>query len=126
MQMLIEFDADLHVDFVVSDSVAYLRNTKRLFDFIFLDGDHAMETVLSEVAMSLNVLNKEGIIVLHDYFPEGKPIWPGRAAISGPFNAVEKLRAAGAPLKVVSLGELPWETKLGSRLTSLGLLVGKR
>jgi hypothetical protein len=42
--------------------------------------------------------------------------------VPGPFQAIERLRAEGAPLKVLPLGALPWPTKLGSNMTSLALL----
>ena len=43
--------------------------------------------------------------------------------IPGPFLGTERLKAEGAKLTVLPLGELPWPTKYGSNLTSLALMV---
>jgi predicted O-methyltransferase YrrM len=122
-QMLAELNAGLDVSFVKSDSVAFLNRTDQRFDLIFLDGDHAMETVLEELPLSLRKLSPNGVILLHDYFPNGKPLWPDGSVVAGPFEATEKLRERGMKLKVVPLGGLPWATKLGSHVTSLAIAV---
>lgn len=46
-----------------------------------------------------------------------------RHAIPGPVLGVQRLLDEGAPFEVLPLGTLPWETKLGSRTTSLALLL---
>jgi predicted O-methyltransferase YrrM len=121
-QMLKELSKN--VSFVTSDSVAFLNKTILRFDLIFLDGDHSKETVLKEIPKSLTVLNKNGAILLHDYFPDGKPLWSDGSVVSGPFEAMEELRMQGARLKVIPFGALPWATKFGSHVTSLAILVG--
>jgi predicted O-methyltransferase YrrM len=122
-QMISELNKNLAVSFVISDSVAFLDRTDQRFDLIFLDGDHSMRTVLKEVSRSLRVLNTNGVILLHDYFPNQKPLWSNGSVIRGPFKATEKLRAQGAKLKVIPFGALPWATKLGSCVTSLAIAV---
>jgi predicted O-methyltransferase YrrM len=122
-QMVSKLNKNLDVSFVTSDSVAFLTETDLRFDFIFLDGDHSKETVLKEILKSLTVLNKNGVILLHDYFPGRKPLWSDGSVDAGPFEATEELRKRGAGLKVVPFGTLPWATKLGSHITSLAIVV---
>jgi predicted O-methyltransferase YrrM len=112
------------ISFVNGASLDYLAASDERFDFIFLDGDHAARTVYEEVPAALRALRPEGLILLHDYFPRLGPLWSNRAVIAGPWLATERLRAEGAAFEVLPLGELPWPTKLGSRTTSLALLVG--
>lgn len=122
-QMLTELDRSLEVSFVTSDSVAFLDRTDQRFDLVFLDGDHSTEVVLDELPRSLRILNTNGVIVLHDYFPHGKPLWSNGNVVPGPFEATEKLRAQGTRLKVIPFGTLPWATKPGSHVTSLAIAV---
>jgi hypothetical protein len=62
------------------------------------------------------------LIVLHDYFPDGRPLWPDGAVIPGPFAAVETLRSTGFAIKAIALGSLPWPTKLNTNTTSLAVI----
>jgi predicted O-methyltransferase YrrM len=110
------------VEFFAEDSLLYLARCRKRFDFISLDGEHSAGQVYREVPLALELLEDGGHILLHDYFPEGRPLWSNRRVVPGPFQAIERLRAEGAPLKVLPLGALPWPTKLGSNMTSLALL----
>ncbi len=114
------------VRFVVAGSLDFLDRCRERYDFIFLDGDHSARTVYQEIPRALRVLRRNGVILLHDYFPRNEPLWPGAGIEPGPFLAVERLRAEDPALEVLPLGELPWETKLGSRLTSLAVLTHRR
>jgi predicted O-methyltransferase YrrM len=111
------------ISFVTSDSLVYLASSSERYDLIFLDGDHAPSAVYSEIPAALSMLRSGGVILLHDYFPALEPLWPDGKVIQGPWLAVERLRSEGAKIKAIPLGELPWPTKLGSRKTSLALLV---
>ena len=111
------------VEFVTSRSLDYLANCGKKFDFIFLDGDHAAQTVYQEIPAALELLGNDGVILLHDYFPRLKPLWSDGAVIPGPFLATERLVAEGTRLAVLPLGRLPWPTKLRSNMTSLALLL---
>jgi predicted O-methyltransferase YrrM len=122
-QMLSELNESLDVRFVKSDSVAFLDRTDQRFDLIFLDGDHSTEVVLEELPRSLRILKTNGVILLHDYFPHGQPLWSNGNVVPGPFEATEKLRKQGTKLKVIPFGTLPWTTKLGSHVTSLAIVV---
>jgi predicted O-methyltransferase YrrM len=118
-QMAEELNATIEV---TDDSRHFFATTKERFDFIFLDGDHAAETAYEDIVGSLDVVNKNGLIVLHDYFPGGRPLWSDGSGLCGPFTAAEKVRAIGVAIKVIPLGSLPWPTKLGSHVTSLALI----
>jgi predicted O-methyltransferase YrrM len=121
-RMIEELNGAIETTFVTDDSRNFFANTKDSFDFIFLDGDHAAETVYEDIVGSLDVINKNGLIVLHDYFPGGRPLWSDGPGLFGPFSAAEKVRATGVAIKVIPLGSLPWPTKLGSHVTSLALI----
>ena len=111
------------VNFVTDTSLNYAANCQRTFDFIFLDGDHSAKTVYEEIPIALNLLSKNGVILLHDYFPNMNPLWSNGSVIPGPYLATERLRGEDVNVTVLPIGELPWPTKLGSRVTSLALLL---
>jgi predicted O-methyltransferase YrrM len=121
-QIAEELNATVEITFVTDDSRHFFATTKETFDFIFLDGDHAAEAAYEDIVGSLDVINKNGLIVLHDYFPGGRPLWSDGSGLCGPFTAVENVRATGVAIKVIPLGSLPWPTKLGSHVTSLALI----
>lgn len=113
------------VSFFHQGSLDYLRNCKKSYDFIFLDGDHSAYTVYQEVALALKLLNPGGTILLHDYFPGMKPFWHEKVVVPGPYIAVRRYQREGVPFEVLPLGELPWKTKSGTNYTSLALLSRK-
>lgn len=114
------------VEFITKPSLEYFAMCERKFDLIFLDGDHAAATVYREIPAALRVLNQDGVIVLHDYFPNLKPLWVDGSVVPGPFLATERFRCGGAQVVVLPLGDLPWPTKLNSNTTSLALLLKRR
>ncbi len=111
------------VTFLTRPSLEFFSTTKECYDFIFLDGDHSAKTVYQEIPAALEHLNSNGVILLHDYFPSGKPLWKGTLAIPGPWLAARRFQSEGLKFKILPLGELPWPTKLKSNVTSLALLV---
>jgi predicted O-methyltransferase YrrM len=92
------------------------------YDFIFLDGDHAAATVYVELQLALRRLRPNGMILLHDYFPDAKPLWNNNQVIHGPFLACSRMKREGAAFNIIPLGALPWPTKLGSNVTSLAII----
>jgi predicted O-methyltransferase YrrM len=112
-------------EFVARPSLEYMAGCARRFRFIFLDGDHSAQTVYREIPAALELLEGGGLILLHDYYPGLRPLWPDGVVIPGPYLAARRLSREGAHLKVLPLGRLPWPTKLGSHVTSLALLVRK-
>lgn len=111
-----------HIDFMAQDSIQFMERTDKKFDFIFLDGDHGARTVYKEVSAALRVLAPGGVILLHDFYPEGKALFPDDNIIRGPFRALTRIRRENPQIAVTPLGDLPWETKQGVKTTSLALL----
>lgn len=122
-EMINQLNCETFVKFVTDNSLNYATNCQEKFDFIFLDGSHAADIVYREIPLALKLLNKNGVILLHDYFPSMKPLWSDGSVISGPYLAIERFIKEGASLAVLELGKLPWSTKLDSNVTSLALLL---
>jgi len=112
------------VTFVTQPSLEFFPACRERFDLIFLDGSHAARTVYQEVPAALRLLNPGGLILLHDCFPDLRPLWSDGRVNPGPWLGIQRLRAEGAGLVIVPLGQLPWTTKLGTSVTSLALLAG--
>jgi predicted O-methyltransferase YrrM len=110
------------VRFEVALSLRRLARDDRRYGLIFLDGCHNADVVYQEIPLALRRLEQPGLIVLHDYFPGGRPLWPDKPVAVGPDLAVGRLIAEGADLGAVPLGSLPWPTRLGSHTTSLAVL----
>jgi predicted O-methyltransferase YrrM len=115
-------DCAEYIDFKASPSLEFMQTTPQKFDFIFLDGDHGARTVYREVAAALKILNPGGVILLHDFYPAGKALFPDDNIIRGPFRALARIERENPGISVKPLGELPWETKQGVKVTSLALL----
>ena len=114
--------ADSFTKFTTCPSVDFLNRSKNSYDFIFLDGSHTAKIVYNELPLATKLLKKNGVILLHDYFPGNKPLWEDQVVIPGPYLACEKLKKYGNKFSVVPLGELPWYTKRNSKITSLALV----
>lgn len=110
------------VRFVTASSLDFLARTDETYDLIFLDGDHTADVTYREISAALRALNPSGYILLHDYFPQLRPLWDDGYLIAGPALAARRLQSEGVPIGVRPLGELPWPTKRGSRVTSLAML----
>jgi len=122
--MIEQLGYDGFVGFKTGASLDHLASGAT-YDFIFLDGDHSANTVYREVPAALRALNPGGVILLHDFFPDQKSLWPDGHVIPGPFLGINRHKKGGARLSVVPLGDLPWPTKQGSNTTSLALLLGQ-
>ena len=79
--------------------------------------------VYREVALALRLLSPSGRILLHDYYPEGKPLVHKGDFISGPYLALNRVIRECPSIRVQPLGTLPWPTKNDSNVTSLALVV---
>ncbi len=110
------------VSYKVSDSIKFLNECKDKFDLIFLDGSHSAVNVYVEVAHALKLLNPNGFIMLHDYFPSMKPLWSNNFVLPGPFLAIDRIKKEKNNIKIQPFGSLPWQTKLDSTNSSLALL----
>ena len=107
------------VTFITKPSLEFLRETDDRFDLIFLDGDHAAPAVYREFAQALNCLTPNGAILLHDIYPDGRPLYPSGSIEPGPVVAAERITAECEDIGFLPFGELPWESKQGVRTTSL-------
>lgn len=118
-------DADLadRVTFRMEGALEFLKKTDLNFDMIFLDGDNSASAIYSEVSAALRRLSPDGIIVLNNYFPDGKALFPGEAAIYGPYLGMRRVMSEHKGVHVVPLGELPWPTRQDSSKTSLAVVV---
>ena len=50
----------------------FFANNKDFFDVIFIDGLHTYDQCSKDVVNSINCLNKDGMIILHDMLPRSK------------------------------------------------------
>lgn len=113
------------ITFITSPSQKFMATTDQKFDFIFLDGDHNAATVYAELELALRCLAPNGIILLHDYYPSGKALFPNGSIIYGPYRALERIMGEAPALQICPLGKLPWPTKQGSNMTSLAFVAQK-
>lgn len=111
-----------HISFKVSPALDFMKNVDETFDLIFLDGDHSSTAVYQEMSEALKLLNPGGIILLHDYYPDAKPLFSNGIIIPGPFRATDRINKENNNIEVQPLGNLPWPTKLGSHMTSLAVV----
>jgi predicted O-methyltransferase YrrM len=111
----------LCVNFITTPAAEMLRGSRR-YDLIFLDGDHSARAVYREISAALGPLNPRGLILLHDFYPDCKPLTPDGAMIDGPAVAAARIKGESADLRFLPLGDLPWETKGGGNATSLALV----
>lgn len=56
-------------DFHLTTTDEFFKNNKETFDIIFIDADHSYESVKKDLENALLILNKHGIILLHDTDP---------------------------------------------------------
>lgn len=110
------------IDFRVGPCLDLMKAEQRRFDLVFLDGDHAAKAVYQEVSAALPVLSDGGSILLHDYYPGARPLYPDNGVIGGPFFAMERIRRENPAISVLPLGALPWATKQGTNFTTLALV----
>jgi predicted O-methyltransferase YrrM len=113
--------ADL-IEFVTSDAPTFLESTHRRFDFIYIDGSTAAAAVYRSLQALPTALANEAVVLIHTYYPNGQPLWPGEPAIAGPWRALRRLESEAADIGVRHLGTLPWPTKRGTSTTSLALI----
>ena len=104
----------------------YMKTTQERYDLIFLDGDHDAWAVYEELSLALPILQKNGAVLLHDFYPGGKPIRANGHSIGGPFRALARVQKEDPAIQVLPLGTLPWETQRGTNTTSLALVLKGR
>lgn len=126
-EMLTRLGLADRVSFQIGRSADFLNRASEKFDFIFIDGDHSAPAVYQDVALALGVLSPGGIIVLHDYYPQNRPIYPSWKQICPGLEVALKTIAeeTSGALEAIPLGVLPWETKDGVNVTTLAVLSRK-
>lgn len=82
----------------------FFKNNIINYDFIFIDGGHKREQVERDIVNAFNFLSPGGLILLHDYYPENKPLFVDRKVISGPYLAVENILTYDPGIDVIPLG----------------------
>ena len=107
--------------FIHCNSIDHLSEYHAGYDFMFLDGSHKKEVLVEDIPLALTKLNDKGVIVLHDYFPNGDSLWENKKPITGPYEAIKDLSKL-FNIEAIPLGNLPWKTKLDSNVTSLAIL----
>jgi hypothetical protein len=58
-----------NIEFFQMPTDDFFKNNQRKFDIIFIDADHTFEQVKKDFDNSLMILNKYGVIILHDTDP---------------------------------------------------------
>jgi len=121
-QRIEKLNGRAEITFITRASLDFLADTNETFDCIFLDGDHSEGAVFAELIHVSRLLNEGGTIILHDFFPEHRPLWSDGFVDHGPVSATERLRSMGAPIAALPLGTLPWPTKYNSNVTWLAVV----
>jgi hypothetical protein len=81
-----------HVQFTHASTDRFFKLNREKFDAIFIDADHKVEQVIKDLNNSLQILNKGGIIFIHDTDPITKAFTrPGRCNDS--WKVVEYIRS---------------------------------
>lgn len=114
----LQLNGILNVIFNVKDSHEFLIKPYT-YDLILIDGSHREKDVQLDIMLSLDRLNPDGAIILHDYYPNGENIWKEKPIIKGPYEACKNLG-----IEPKALIELPWETKFKTNKTSLAIIYG--
>ena len=125
-EMLERLSVDDLVRLESGGSESFFRTSMERFDFIFIDGSHRASDVYADVAGALARLNANGVIALHDFYPDARPLWPDEPVIPGVYLGVVRAIEECPDLGVVPLRQLPWRTKRGGHTTSLAVLTGRR
>jgi predicted O-methyltransferase YrrM len=110
------------VEFVTARSTDFLMCDQRRFSLVYLDGSTAAGEVYRDLQLLPWVLSKNAVVLKHAFFPGGRRLWPNEKALAGCARALSRLQREGVPIAARPLGELPWPTKYGGRITSLALI----
>ena len=73
----------LYGDSATFDFQAYFGKV----DFLFVDGSHSRDYVIQDSMTALKLVRENGIILWHDYAPEGPTPWPGLTAAINELHA---------------------------------------
>ena len=68
---------------MLNQLLGFFSTNSRLYDIIFIDGDHCAHQVRQDVLNSLETLALGGIILLHDVFPDREHLVDDRYCCDG-------------------------------------------
>lgn len=128
MEIVKKLEVLTKVYFFCTRSKFFLETNDKLYDFIFIDGGHKSDVVYYDIALSIKKLSSNGIILLHDYYKvpnRGNELDVAKKYKTGIFLACERIAKENGNIKVIPLESLPWETKIGTKLTSLAIVSKK-
>ena len=94
----------------------YLKNIN--FDLVFLDGSHRADDVYKEISLALDSLKPSGFILLHDYYPNSKPV-------PGPNEAVKRIQKENKLINIYHFSELSYFKSSEKYETCLAILYKK-
>jgi predicted O-methyltransferase YrrM len=85
-------------NFIESDALLFLKNCNTIYDFVFVDDWHEEQHVYQELSYLKNLVNINGLIVLHDLMHSyshphyNKTVYPAGHEFGGmgPYGAVTK------------------------------------
>ena len=112
------------VEFIKSDTTKYLLKCKKKHDFIFIDAGHDFLNIYSDLSLSLNILDENGFLILHDFYDKNHYNL-NDTKMNGPYLAIKKILKDNTDLSIFKIIELPWETKNKSKNTSLVIIYKK-
>ena len=93
------------VNFYKDGSDAFFKKNNKKYDLIFIDGNHTIDQAFKDIANAFNCLNKNGIIIIHDYY-DIESLSDLFTKIFGPFLAIYFLKKKMKKLKVVKIFKL--------------------
>ena len=111
-------NVDKFVEFKKSDSLNFLKEETEKYDFIFLDGSHRADYVYKELALASQLLNPNGVILLHDYYENSNPI-------PGPHEAFKRANKENKLIGIYNFANLPWIKKSNGCDSSIAILYKK-
>ena len=49
--------------------IIFLKKNKQKYDLIFIDAGHSFNKAYKDLYLSLNLLENDGVIIMHDIYP---------------------------------------------------------
>ena len=107
-----------HVNFEKNSSLDFFNKNSENFDLVFLDGSHRADDVYKEISLALDSLKPSGFILLHDYYPNSKPV-------PGPNEAVKRIQKENKLINIYHFSELLYFNSSEKYETCLAILYKK-
>ena len=94
-----------NINFFTYKSYDFFKMNKNKYDFIFIDGSHQFKDVYDDICNSLKILNKYGLILIHDYYYSKNKV-NNKIISYGPYFALKKILNENHNLELLPLKEL--------------------